>query len=371
MRLWSLPGPGHFLDQAMAVMREGSNVVSPMPLHGMPGLARAFEQRLHADGWDCHPICDDGGAPVEQIFAALGLDDGGSVRRTALLLRQRMRPGQIVLVYGVRLSSWGAWKIFLDEYELACRGVGTTERPLVVLLTEGVALKEMPERGAALRVLEGDNVIGEIDVLLFTTSLLRNAVRADYKMKLMARMICRLALWDLEVARFLTERRPDDLLDPMRVLADAILELGMPDGLSRTWESGGIQRFDNVECVHPFVVVREGDVHRELTMRLWAAQAAEVLPALELQRRSLVRRMRGLVSMPVEIDGTRYDDLDDMEIGPLSHVANTRQLAGAIRVKANKLKRLRNSLAHLEALGATDIFDEDLYQHSLVDRTFS
>ncbi|WP_232292236.1 hypothetical protein [Paraburkholderia graminis] len=352
----------------MAALREGSNVVMPMPLHGMPSLSRALEQRLHADGWDCHPVCDDGGAPVEQLFAALGLDDGGSVRRTVSLLRQCMKPGQVVLIHGVRSSSWRAWKLFLNEYEQASRSVGMIERPLVALLTEGVPLQEMPERGAALRVLECDNVIGEIDVLLFTTSLLRNVVRADYKMKLMARVICRLALWDLEIARFLTEQKPESLLEPQRILGEAIRELGMPDSLTRTWESGGIQRFDDVECVHPFIVVREGDVHQELTMRLWAAQAAEVLPALELQRRILVRRMRGLVSMPMTVDGTTYDDLDDMEIGPLSHVANTRQLSNAIRLTANKLKRLRNSLAHLEALDATDVFDEDLYRHGPVDR---
>ncbi|AOJ29023.1 hypothetical protein WJ12_29855 [Burkholderia seminalis] len=368
MHLWNLPGPGHFLDQAMAALREGSSVLIPVPLHGMHGLSRALEQKLHVDGWDCHSVRDEGGAPVEQIFATLCLDDGGSIRRTVSLLRQCLKPGQIVLIHGVRPSTWSAWKQFLDEYELASRGVGTIERPLVVLLTEGVSLREMPERGAALRVLECENVIGEIDVLLFTTSILRNGVKADYKLKLMARMICRLALWDLDVARFLTERKPDELLDPKRVLSEAILELGLPDGLTRTWESGGIQRFDDVECAHPFIVVSEGDVHQELMMRLWAAQAAEVLPALELQRRSLVRRMRGLITMPVVVDGIKYDDLDDMEIGPLSHVAHINRLSNAIRLTANKLKRLRNSLAHLEVLGATDVFDEALYRHNLVDR---
>lgn len=367
MHCWNLPGPSHFLDQAMVALRDGYNVLIPVPLHGMHGLSRALEYRLHRDGWDCHSVRDEGGAPVEQLFVALGLDDGGAIRRTVSLLRQSLKPGQVVLIHGVRPPTWSAWKQFLDEYELASRGVGTIERPLVVLLTEGVSLHEMPERGAALRVLECDNVIGEIDVLLFTTSILRNGVKADYKVKLIARMICRLALWDLDVARFLTERRPEELLDPKTVLNEAILELGLPDGLTRTWESGGVQRFDDVECAHPFIVVSEGDVRRELTMRLWAAQAAEVLPALELQRRSLVRRMRGLVTMPVEVNGTKYDDLDDMEIGPLSHVANVCRLNNTIRLPANKLKRLRNCLAHLEVLGAADIFDEELYRYNSMD----
>lgn len=360
MHIWSLPGPAHYLEQAMAALRDGCNVLMPVPSHGMSGLWRALEQKCHADGWDCQSIPDTGDAPVDQIFFALGLEDAGSIRRTVSSLMQRMQPGQVVLIHGVGQLSWRVWKAFLSEYESASRNVGTIERPLVILMTDGIALKEMPERGAALRVLVCDNVIGEIDTLLYATTLLRAERKADYKLKLVARIICRLALWDLNLVRFLTEQRPETLLDPARVLNDALRTLGMPAGLTRTWESGGVQRFDDEACVHPFIVVNEGDPNRELAMRLWAAQAAEILPVLELQRRQIVRRMRGLVSMPIQVDGRTYDDLDDLEIGLLSHLAHAHSL-GSIGVKATKLKRLRNSLAHLEALGATDVFDADLF----------
>jgi hypothetical protein len=335
----------------------------------MAGLPRALEEKLHTEGWKVAPaVEDDGGEPVEQLLSGLGLDDGGSRRRTASLLRHCLEPGQVVLVRGVRPGTWGGWKQFLGEYELASRSVGISERPLIVLLTEGVALTEMPERAVALRVLACDNVVGELDVLLFVTSLLRDGGRTDYKLRLVARMICRLALWDLAIAAYLVERKPEELFRPERVLNEALRELGMPDGLDKTWESGGLQCFDDVQCTHPFLVVIEGDAQQELMMRLWAAQAAEVLPALELWRRNLVRRMRGLVATPIDVDGVRYVDLNDMEIGPLSHVAHTLRLSNDIRQTANKLKRLRNSLAHLQALDATDAFDEELYRHSPIER---
>lgn len=340
----------------------------PVPAHGMGDVPRALEMMLDHDGWKVAPaVVDNRNDPVEQLFSSLDLDDGGR-RRTTSLLRELLEPGLVVIVRKVGPGSWPEWKLFLTEYELASRSVGEAERPLFLVFTEGVRLSAMPERAVALRVLACDNVLGELDTLLFVTSLLRKSGRADYKMRLVARMICRLALWDLSVAQFLVGRNPEELFSPEQVLTEALRALGMPPGLQRTWESGGLQTFDDISCAHPFLVVSEGDARRELTMRLWAAQATEVLPALELQRRVLIHRMRGLVPVPIVVDGTRYDDLDRMEIGPLSHVAHTCSLGRGIRHTAEKLKRLRNSLAHLEALNATDVFDEELYRHSPATR---
>ncbi|ABM57571.1 hypothetical protein Veis_1818 [Verminephrobacter eiseniae EF01-2] len=367
MRLWSLPGPSHFLDQAVAALRDGCSLLLPVPAHGLNGLRKALEDRLHFDGWNVAPVVeDDGGDPVEQMFSALGLDDGNQ-RRTVALLRQRLDPGQVVLVDRVLPCSWSAWKQFIGEYEIASRSIGMCERPLIVLFTEGVALLEMPQTAVALRALAWNNVVGELDVLLFVTSLLRNGTRPGYELRLVGRMISRLALWDLAVAAYLIERNPEDLFHPAVVLNDALRELGMPAGLDRTWQSGGLQCFDDVQCAHPFLIVREGDAQQELTMRLWAAQATEVLPALELQRRNLVRLMRGLVATPIDVAGIRYCDLNDMEIGPLSYVAHRQGLSDNIQRTAEKLKRLRNKLAHLDALDAIDVFDEKLYQHSTTD----
>lgn len=368
MLLWNLPGPSHFLDQAVAALRDGCSLLLPVPAHGLDGLSKALEGRLHDDNWNVAPtVEDDGGDPVGQMFSALGLDEGGNQRRTVSLLRQLLKPGQVVLVDRVRPCSWIAWKQFIGEYELASRSVGMCERPLIVLFTEGVALLEMPETAVALRVLAWNNMVGELDVLLFVTSLLRNNRKPGYELRLTGRMISRLALWDLAIAAYLTKRKPEDLFHPAAVLNDASHELGMPAGLDRTWQSGGLQCFDDVQCAHPFLIVREGDPQQELTMRLWAAQATEVLPALELQRRSLVRRMRKLGATPIDMAGITYDDLNDMEIGPLSHVAHSQRLSNDIRQTAEKLKRLRNKLAHLDALDVDDVFDEKLYRHASVD----
>ncbi len=90
MNRWSLPGPAHFLRQAAEALREGQNLVLATPVHALGGMCGALEHHLHNEGWRvAGPVADDVSDPVDQIFASLGLDDGGASRRSVSLLRQR------------------------------------------------------------------------------------------------------------------------------------------------------------------------------------------------------------------------------------------------------------------------------------------
>src|SRR5258706_12814577 len=107
MDRWSLPAPAHFLRQAAEVLREGQNLVLATPTHALSGLSRALERYLHHEGWRvAGPVTDDASDPVDQVFAALGLDDGGAARRSVSLLRQRLASGQIVFVHAARRAGW-------------------------------------------------------------------------------------------------------------------------------------------------------------------------------------------------------------------------------------------------------------------------
>lgn len=361
MNRWSLPGPAHFLRLAAEALREGQNLVLATPVHALGGLCGALEHHLHNEGWRvAGPVADDASDPVDQIFASLGLDDGGASRRSVSLLRQRLEPGQAVLVRGVGPVGWPAWKRMLEEYEVASRGVSSFDRPLLVVLTEGVPMSALPGRAAALKVLPWQDVVGELDVLLYATNTLRERGTLDHQSKLVARIIGRLALWDLTLADNLLDQRPAELFRPAEIVRLASVAAEYAPQLQMNWESGGLQRFDGVELAHPFLVLAGGDRSGELAMRIWAAQAAEILPALELHRRELARRMRTMVSVPLHLGDEQFFDLDDLEIGQLAHLAVTRRLSHSIRQTADKWRRLRNKLAHLEVLEASDALDAEL-----------
>ena len=96
-------------------------------------------------------------------------------------------------------------------------------------------------------------------------------------------------------------------------------------------------------------------------MRLWAAQASELLPALEICRRQLAKRMQDArLRLPVSLNGQLIHDLVDVEIGPLLHLAREHRLPQDIVRVAKKLSQLRNKLAHLTPLNADEAFDTEL-----------
>jgi hypothetical protein len=325
-------------------------------------MGGALEHHLHDEGWRvAGPVVDDASDPVDQMFASLGLDDGGASRRSVSLLRQRLEPGQAVLVRGVGPAGWPAWKRMLEEYEVASRGVSSFDRPLLVVLTEGVPMSALPGRAAALKVLPWQDVVGELDVLLYATNTLRERGTLDHQSKLVARIIGRLALWDLTLADNLLDQRPAELFRPAEIVRFASAAAEYAPQLQLNWESGGLQRFDGVELAHPFLILAGGDRSGELAMRIWAAQAAEILPALELHRRELARRMRTMIAVPLHLGDEQFFDLDDLEIGQLAHLAVTRRLSLSIRQTADKWRRLRNKLAHLEVLEASDALDAELF----------
>jgi len=131
--------------------------------------------------------------------------------------------------------------------------------------------------------------------------------------------------------------------------------------LGGTWEEGGLAEFDSEELQHAVFLARGGDPTGELAMRLWAAQASELLPALEINRRQLAKRMKDArLRMPVSLNGELIHDLADVEIGPLLHLARVHRLPPDIVRVAEKYSRLRNKLAHLSPLCADEALDPEI-----------
>lgn len=364
MNWWLLPGPESFLNQAVDALREGQNLILARPTFTAVGLHTILEYKLHDEGWRlAEHITDDTTDPLDQLFLKLVLDDQGAPRRSVALLRQCLKAGEIVLVSGVGTSGWPAWKQLLAEYEIASRGVSVFDRPLLIVITEGVALSQLPPRAVALKVFPWNNVVGELDILLYANQVFRERCTLNVRTKLVARMIARLALWDFALADYLLDQDTIHLFRPDAIIQRACDVLGYPTGMTQSWESGGLQHFDNVEMLHPFVLVSQGDLEADLVMRVWAAQASEILPAIELHRRELAKRMRSMVSVPMSIGDEQISDIDDLEIGQLAHVARICRLSPSIQQKAEKWRKLRNKLAHLEPLSADEALDSDIFRN--------
>jgi len=362
MDRWSLPGPAGFIAEVIEALREGANVVVGASLPGYAALSVALEERL-ADEWRINgPLTVSDLPPLDELYAALEVEDHPSSRRSVASLLANVKSKQVILVTGVGIPQWPAWRGFLDDYANACRAFAAIERSQLLVITAGVPKVQLPNKAPALSPLIWDGVVGEADVFSYVIQFWRRrGRRADAKAKLIARIITRLALWDFDLIDRMLDLPPRDLFDPMAAILAAAGNVSALQQLGIPWEEGGLADFDGENLQHAVALAKNGDAKGELAMRLWAAQASELLPALEIKRRRLAQRMKDArLPLPVKVNGESIDDLMDVEIGPLLHLARVHRLPPDIVRVAEKYSRLRNKLAHLCPLDADEALDPEV-----------
>ena len=361
MDWWALPGPAHFVAKAIENLRDGHNLILPTPVRGVPELAETLRRNLLDEGWRVvGPFDNEEKNPIDQIYGWLEIEDSEATRRSVGNLRRKLEPGQVVIVQGINAGHWGAWQHFMTEYEVASRVVAKFDRPLVVTVVTGVPLSRLPERSAALLTTPWQDVVGELDVLLYVREAMRSKRYDGGKGKLLSRIVAKLALWDFQLADYLAGVDERQLFDPVLALSAAADALGQADDLVATWEAGGKIKFDGRELEHSMLLLRQPLEQGRLVERVWQAQAGELLPLLELSRRHWVQRMLPVVRWPICLNDANITDLNELEIGQLAYVARSQKLSPAIQQATEKLRRYRNKLAHIEMLEYSEAFDPDL-----------
>lgn len=348
MELWQLPGPAAFVHALDDAITDGRNVIVASSIIEQALLVCMVDQ---CNGWGLpveHCVAS-GQLPIDDVFDALCLDERIPAKRTIAALIARMPHRCRVIVSDLRPESLSAWMDFAVEYESACRAVSAFDRTQFVVMVAGAPKSALPRKAPALEVLVWDGWVGESDVLGYIAwCWRRRGVAIDSTAKLGARIITRLAMWDFSLVDRLMALPTTTLIEPgawFEAIAD-----DNADVFQRCWEGGGVGRFDGEDLVHSLVLAAEGDAKGELAMRLWAAQASELLPLLELRRRKLVDRMKSIPGMPIrmQLDGEVISDLDDVEIGGLTRLADAYRFPRPVVEEAKRLRWLRNRLAHLQ-----------------------
>ncbi len=366
MDRWSLPGPAGFINEVVEALRDGANVVIGASLPSCANLAFTLEDRLAEDWRITGPLIASDLTPLDQLYAAHDVEDHPSSRRSVGAFLASVESKRIVVVTGVTPLEWPPWKKFVDEYASASRAVAAVDRTQLLVITAGVPKVALPAKAPALSLLIWDGVVGEADVFSYVVqSLRRQNKRVDARAKLIARIITRLALWDFDIVDRLLELDSRELFDPKSAVAAAASAMPDLNCQSDAWEDGGTAEFDGETLQHSISLLKGGDPKGELAMRLWAAQASELLPALEVNRRRLAKRMKDArLRLPVTINGEKIHDLVDIEIGPLLHLARVNKLPSDIVRIAEKYCSLRNKLAHLAPLNADEAMDPEILNTS-------
>lgn len=365
MKWQDLPGPARFVESVLQQIRNGISVAVATPSLVPTGLEDAFVEPLMHDRWNVRRVTVDSAEdPLRYLTQQLYLEPEQWVGWNVERLFDQLPQGHVIVIDGVTSVSWDTWRIFLRDFEVASRQRASDERALLLVFVRGVQRKRLQVFGGALATHIWFGVLGELDTLIYVDQRLRSSRTLASHHKLIVRQIAALALWDLDLADYLVDQPEGDIFD-----AEAILQAGRvalrrdSEPMEATWEVGGMDSIDGVERSHPFVLLDQTDPGGELRRRLWAAQAAELLPLIEMRRRDLVQRLARYVPCPFWIDGgkRKVQSLDELEIGSLAYVTQTHGVRGDLRDRAEWLARCRNTLAHLGLLDSVDALSSRLH----------
>ena len=321
--------------------------------------------------------------PLEWLTESLYMEPDSWVGWNVERFIKGLSARQVIAIDGVTDSNWDRWRILLRNFEVASRQLPADDRPVLLIFARGIPQKRLGISGAACVLMTWLGKIGELDMLTYVDQRLRARRQPLRHHKLVVRQIAGLALWDLALADYLADQPENDLFEVdlvMSMARNALTSWGPEIGPS--WERGGVEEFDRVLMLHPFVLHVQGDPTDELNRRVWTAQSAELLPLIEVRRRDLVKELERKIRCPFWIDrkiagqsSTQeiVNSLDELEIGVLAHVIRVQNIRGEYREKAEWLSRCRNKLAHLNPLSGREALDSRLHgagERGLVERAF-
>ena len=360
-----LPGPARFVNRVTDHLREGRSTVAATPLLTLKNFEQSITKKLEQDLWRVHrynaeQVLD----PLQWLTEQLYIEPKSWFDWSIESLFEYLSPNQVIVINGVTVKTWFAWRAFIKDFDVVSRRCPADERPVLLIFVRGIPIKDLQLNGAALSLEIWTNVLSELDTLTYVDQLIRQAQKITPYHKLIVRQIAAIALWDLEFAEFLVEQPTPDLFNVYEIVKrgqEAFQTRGFV--VSGTWEDGGADKVDENELMHSFVLIDKQDPSGELNRRVWAVQAAELLPAIEMRRRASLDSLRRYISCPFWLDSERkVTSLEELEIGSLAFAAHTHKAPRELSDKIQWLANCRNSLAHLKTLNAASALDRRLYE---------
>jgi len=349
---WSLPGPFALLEQCEEVLREGSSLVLRFPLRVPERLAAQLRTRTEEFlAWT--PVAPRAEPePERQICATLHAPPPG-IRSPSVydLFALPEFAGHLFFAEIDKAEVWETWRGFLDRFADASRSVPIIERSLVVVALCGAPVRVDAPAGVALKTLDFRGIVDEIDLLLLAHQRLRARRLPRRGRALLSGTIARLGMSDLELVDRLIEEPTERVLEPWPVLMELARERGWNDHTERSWAYGTVDAYEGEDQVQSALLAGCGE-SRTLARRLWAAQAAVLLPVIEQGRASLVRKVRGRLRFPIQTAHGEIADPQDLELAHLAYQIDRPGTESRLRRSVRRLRRARNHLAHLEPLEA-------------------
>jgi len=250
---------------------------------------------------------------------------------------------RVLWVDGMDQASWPNWRQFMSDYAHASRDTPVLGRTLLMVVLAGTPPGKAPEHDVTLSVHDWRGIVDRTDILIHADRELRDRRRPSGERELLAATISRVIAWDIEAANRLLAEPREVVLNPKQCLRAIAHEYSWTQDTPADWTLG---TDDGSGVVHAALAAIQ-EPARELELRIWSAQAAVVLPAVEAARHAIVSRNLHLLPRSIQTDYGPVDDPYAFEIGVLAFLMDRQGFDKPLRTRVRALRNARNNLAHL------------------------
>ena len=348
MTLWDLPGGRRFIDAICKSLLGGSSVVMSFPGAVPEGLDDALLVAL------------GNALQVGDLTATANpLDDlshqyachPSHVNSISDLCDDRGFQGHLVRLRNLDKGNWPAWRDFLSRYAQTSRSRRLLGRSLFLVPLSCCDTLEPPPSDVALTHSSWDNILDDVDLLLFASERLRQRSGDTLLRSLLANIVARVASWDFDTAAALLAESDRTILDPIDFLRSLAREKGWTPCTPREWQLGTESQSGVAHAAHAALEDPPSEVRR----RLWSAQLAVLLPWIEHRRYKTVANNLKQVRRQMHRTGIGHNDPFELEVRDLAIMfrGTNRSLCKIF----HRLRRARNKLAHQEHLTPTDVLN--------------
>jgi AAA domain len=376
---WSLSGPARFTRNVASRM-----LSSPKGILGVTvpdARPRGFVEAI------LEATRDRGGGRVVHVNARdrafersipHGLARAGGIRDTSIHSVPAFvdLPGLAAasfIIDGVDRDAWGRWSAFLRSFSAASQRADLSMDAAQRLSPRLVVLLPVDLPRSDVSFLFGKDemqwrgYVSPIDTRTYVTQIMDHNGGESLLDRVAAETIIRLAGWDGELIRLLSERDPEELADPLAILS----ELPGLD-LHPTWSNGMIDEWDGSPFLHSLACRPAGE-HPTLKRRLWLAHSHAITPFVGDVIDFFVDRYGDILApeLPYGVEtrkGMKYiHALRDLEASHLYHLLNERiPIREATFLKS--VAAVRNKVAHHNVVPADHLIRlsgtwEDIRSH--------
>jgi hypothetical protein len=358
MRFWQMPGPAGFLDNVVLSTSEGLSVVIAAPAVAAGDLESALLERMRHRVIDCVHV-QRSGTPVLQVARAIGID-GEANDIDWLFGQNRFTGADLVCLQGITRNEWPTWRQFFSDYDGLSKDQPPDQRPKLLAVLKGMELPKEVTSSVTYRSYRWAGAVSELDMTLYVMDRLPPQLATEGARLLAASVVAKIALGDVDLAELLAERSLSEIWQPEALLREWSARYGWTVATKKDWTAGTVYRVHGRDEVHSALAVLD-ETGTVIQGRIWAAQAAILLPSIERERLRLVSRARQFLRPPFVLsDGESIADPELLEIGPLAREMRTRRAPREVVQRAFQLKGLRNKLAHMVRLSVDESLNSGL-----------